>query len=652
MEWQVTPYTIPLAGAAIISVTLSIVAFRSRDQRTALPLTGVLLGAAIWCAAAGLRVSSTAEEAKILWRNVRFLGTTLLVPSIFLFAAEFTNREQWLTRPRLGLLGGMALLINLVVWTDPFHQLLRSGTSMTTDLGYVAMEITPGPLFWAEAVYHYVLLVVTTYWLANEFRRARRSNTGVYQSQAGLVLAATLVPWGANIVYLAGLTELDITPFGFVATGLLFAAGLFRYRLLDLVPIARGTVVQNMDSGVLVVDNEDQIVDLNPQAERIIGASEMQLVGRTVTTVFAEFPEIIRKFADARDTHDQVGIVRDGRKEHYDVEVSPLSDSLDREVGRVITFTDITDRVEREETLQARTEELERQNERLDEFASVVSHDLRNPLNVATSRLELARETGDGAHLEAALSALDRIDTLIDDVLTHARQCQSTGETATVPLSDLLENCRATAELGDATFALEGGLQCEADPEGVQQLLENLLRNAIDHGGDAVAIRVGATKSGDVFFVADEGSGIPPTSASRSSTRATPRPRGKPASAWRSSRRSPRPTAGRPTFGRARPAAPASRSAACNGRGRRRDPTAVEVVLIPRARRVSLAPRRRRCHESVSVPASLATNSPRPSIGRSGICSFSAGAAPGWTAVATPSRKRVRPRWTVRASAR
>jgi len=526
MEWQVTPYTIPLAGAAIISVTLSIVAFRSRDQRTALPLTGVLLGAAIWCAAAGLRVSSTAEEAKILWRNVRFLGTTLLVPSIFLFAAEFTNREQWLTRPRLGLLGGMALLINLVVWTDPFHQLLRSGTSMTTDLGYVAMEITPGPLFWAEAVYHYVLLVVTTYWLANEFRRARRSNTGVYQSQAGLVLAATLVPWGANIVYLAGLTELDITPFGFVATGLLFAAGLFRYRLLDLVPIARGTVVQNMDSGVLVVDNEDQIVDLNPQAERIIGASEMQLVGRTVTTVFAEFPEIIRKFADARDTHDQVGIVRDGRKEHYDVEVSPLSDSLDREVGRVITFTDITDRVEREETLQARTEELERQNERLDEFASVVSHDLRNPLNVSKGQLMLAREEIDSdtatEQFDLIDESLDRMEAIISDVLEMARQGRTVTDREEIDLDDLCMDAWANVDTEDATLDVVDTRTLGGDRQRLLRVFENLFRNsvehgstsnrtesgdAVDHGGETVALTVGTTDDG--FYVEDDGPGIP-----------------------------------------------------------------------------------------------------------------------------------------------
>jgi signal transduction histidine kinase len=173
------------------------------------------------------------------------------------------------------------------------------------------------------------------------------------------------------------------------------------------------------------------------------------------------------------------------------------------EAGRVVVLSDVTE-------AERHRRELERQNERLEGFANVVSHDLRNPLNVATSRFELARETGDGAHLEAAMSALDRMDTLIDDVLTHARQGQSIGETATVPLSDLLENCRATVELGDATLALEGDLQFEADPEGVQQLLENPLRNAIDHGGDAVAIRVGATEAGDGFFVADDGSGIPP----------------------------------------------------------------------------------------------------------------------------------------------
>jgi len=156
---------------------------------------------------------------------------------------------------------------------------------------------------------------------------------------------------------------------------------------------------------------------------------------------------------------------------------------------------------------RAREREIQRQNERLKQFASVVSHDLRNPLNVAQGRLALAREQYDSEDLDSAAQAVDRSLTLIDDLLTLAREGENVGDVEAVDLAETCESCWQTVETIDATLVIETDQKIRSDPGRLKQLLENLIRNAVEHGGGSVTITVGDLDNG--FYVADDGPGIP-----------------------------------------------------------------------------------------------------------------------------------------------
>ncbi|MFB6180015.1 MAG: PAS domain S-box protein [Halorientalis sp.] len=166
---------------------------------------------------------------------------------------------------------------------------------------------------------------------------------------------------------------------------------------------------------------------------------------------------------------------------------------------------DITDRKRRER-------ELERQNDQLEQFASIVTHDLRNPLNVAQSRLELAElacETDDlGEHIDVVDQQLVRMEELIEDVLAIARHGQQVEDTEPVDIGHLAESCWQTVETDDAALIVDTGRTVLVDTTRAQQLFENLFRNSIEHGGRDVTIRVGTLADG--FYVEDDGPGIDP----------------------------------------------------------------------------------------------------------------------------------------------
>jgi len=159
---------------------------------------------------------------------------------------------------------------------------------------------------------------------------------------------------------------------------------------------------------------------------------------------------------------------------------------------------------------------------RLEEFASVVSHDLRNPLSVAQGRLALAREArdADSDHLGDVAGALDRMDALIEDLLALARAGDAATDREAIELVAAAEAAWGTVETGSATLVIEADGVVSADRGRLRQLLENLFRNTVEHGstspssesredGDGVTVTVGDLSDRKGFYVADDGPGIP-----------------------------------------------------------------------------------------------------------------------------------------------
>ncbi len=149
-------------------------------------------------------------------------------------------------------------------------------------------------------------------------------------------------------------------------------------------------------------------------------------------------------------------------------------------------------------------QELRRQNERLERFANVVSHDLRNPLSVAQGHIEMI----DDENADVIERNLDRMETIIEDVLTLARQGESVEEAERVDLAALAADCWESVETNAATLSTDDEITVLADPSRCRQLLENLIRNSVEHISDDVSIRISSLPGG--FYFEDDGPGIDP----------------------------------------------------------------------------------------------------------------------------------------------
>jgi PAS domain S-box-containing protein len=277
-----------------------------------------------------------------------------------------------------------------------------------------------------------------------------------------------------------------------------------RERRLEETSSRLEALFENSPDMIDVLDADGTIRDVNQRFCAELGYDESEVLGRSIWEFDLKF--------DAEDVQTQLSgfSVHERRKfeglyERRDgstmpVEVHLLRLSLDGEDRFLAISRDITDRKEREQ-------ELERQNEQLEQFASVVSHDLRNPLTVARGRLELLREESDSEHVDAIDSAHQRMDTLIDDLLTLARDGASPASLVLLDLEPFVQTCWQNVDTKAATLRTEIDRSIRADESRLRQLFENLIRNAVEHGGDDVTVTVGELADG--FYVEDDGPGIP-----------------------------------------------------------------------------------------------------------------------------------------------
>jgi signal transduction histidine kinase len=441
----------------------------------------------------------------------------MLASGLFVvFVSQYTNvgyhRRPAVLAALAVQFGGFALL-----WlTNPLHGLFVSGVSLFgTPFVYAGME--RGVLYFVVLGINYALLTLSYYYIVDFLLTTRDdARWQVALLMLGAVSVGTLNT--LSIVEFMPLQGFNYGSYGALPFAVLTTVSIFRLGLLDIVPIARKTLVQTLTDPVVVVDEARRVADYNRAAVEL-WPDLTEHVGDPLAAACPDLADRLTFPEDEETRTDDISLPGRAGTRHFSVLVSPVQkEHRPVAVGYSILVRDVTE-------LEASRRELERQNERLDRVAATISHDLRNPLNVATGRLELLRtELDDDSdaelHAEKIEQAHDRMGEIIEEVLTLAREGRGIDEFAAVDIETAAREAWANVETdgGSLDVAVDG--EVWADRSSLLTVFENLFRNSMEHaspadgdgagrsdGGTTTTVRVGQVADG--FYVEDDGPGIP-----------------------------------------------------------------------------------------------------------------------------------------------
>ncbi|WP_178915097.1 histidine kinase N-terminal 7TM domain-containing protein [Natronomonas gomsonensis] len=481
------PFLIGYVAAMVVAGGLSGYCLYRRSGRVSRAFGLTMVAVFSWSVGALGRTAVSTEAAWYALTLVMYAGVVGSTALFFVFTVRYTGSKPRVTGRQLAGLFVVPALSLLLLATNPVHGLFFAGVERSTMAGTVVFETTAGPWFWVHSLYSYALLGGGTLLLVR-FAAGNRSH---YRRQALPLLFGVALPWGTNVAYVFGPVggfPVDPTPVGFALGGVFIAYAVFRARLTDLTPIARSSVVDAIDDAVFVLDDRRRLVDFNTAAASLLDADDP--VGEEISDLLPA------ALSDADG--DATPLDTSGTERWYRSREVPIEG-----IGSVLLVSDVTERMRRRRQLRE-------QNERLEEFTRVAAHDLRNPLNAITGYTELARETGEVSYLEQVDPATDRMETLVDDLLTLGEEGQVVEETEPVPVAEVAERAWANVETDDATLQAVDDGWILADETRLTNLLEKLFRNCVEHApgdDDSVTVRIGMLSDG--FFVADDGIGIP-----------------------------------------------------------------------------------------------------------------------------------------------
>ena len=338
-----------LSGAAL---ALTVYVWRRRATFGSTALAALCLFAAVWCLGYGLEVGSLTLSAKLFWAEVQFMCAALS-PALWLIGMVVcAYRSEWISRRQL--FGWMVLslvvpiIISIFAFTNELHRLIWIQVALPR-IVIAPLRTEPGVGFWLYVLYAFAMLMLATLWASLAVMRMP-----IFRRRAVLVvMGGVVLPWVGGALYLLGL---DLAaPLSYLLGGFMAGLGLYRIRLLNLVPIARDTVVENMPDGVLMLDATQRIIDCNPAAQQLLNLSSQEMLGRPIGEVLPANFDLIDQHAEDRPAQGELEL--HGRA--CELRVSPLSDRLGRLTGHLVILRDISERKRAAEELDRRTLDLQ-----------------------------------------------------------------------------------------------------------------------------------------------------------------------------------------------------------------------------------------------------------------------------------------------------
>jgi len=471
--------------------------------------------ATLWALAAAVGLLVENRQLSLLLVYLRTALSYLTVVFFVRFGTRYSGRSTSPRRPvNALLLAGLALgFVGLL--TQPWLGLHFDVLIYHTD-PFPYYETGFGPLWSVAITSAYGGILVVVYYLVELLLTSQHRSSRplvVYSVGVALALVPSILTTTRGVPTLPGY---DHTVFGLCIVSIAFFGGAW-LGMAKIAPISRNRLLATTEDGLVVVDDSGQVADYNPEAAAFFTGNPKNRIGRPLTEVAPVLAGALRAddadvqaggdaAADEPADDQTVEFTHrvDGDDRRFSMVISPVTD-MDVRRGQALLLRDVT-------TRYAQRSELRRQNEQLDEFATSVSHYLRNPLQVASGQAELARRQLSDEHsaeehrFDDLDRSLERMETIITDLRTLAEQGKSVESTAVVNFGDAVKEATTHVRTDGATVTVARDGTIRADNGRLLSILENLVGNSVEHAGPDVRITFRLTDDG--FVVSDDGPGI------------------------------------------------------------------------------------------------------------------------------------------------
>ncbi|MFP9190263.1 histidine kinase N-terminal 7TM domain-containing protein [Natronosalvus vescus] len=440
---------VQLFGAAI-GIWLAVFAYRRREQPGIIWLVVVLVGDVVWMITAGLNYATTSFTVSATLLQIRYVGITIIPVALLFFALEYTGYDEWLTPGRRVLISLPALGALLLALTDDLHGRFYANVTAASTPQHVAYEYGLIAVPWIA--YAFVLSVVAV----GAFVRYAVVADHVYRWQAITLAGAISIGIVADVLFFLPVPPngFAITPLGILLTSAIAVGIIVRYDFVRLIPatreLGRKELIERMELGMVVVDADGRVVDVNPSAARILGREPVALLGE-------QAPDVLPS-TDGSTVAEHTFTI-DG----VDRDVEIRTSRVGTESGSTLI------------TLQE-----------LEDFTGMISHDLQGPLMEIRGSADLAINTGDIEHVDQVLGAANRIDELVTDLVQLAHTGRQLEAQSPVDLGELANRAWMHVWTPNADLSVETHQTIIGDPDRIRQLLENVFRNSVEHGASEV----------------------------------------------------------------------------------------------------------------------------------------------------------------------
>ncbi len=342
---SVTPYAAVLWTSSAISLVVAAAALRRRSpSRGGGAFALMMCTVVFWTLTSGFGVAVEDMSSKVLFGKLAFICAACVVPLFLVFAIQHRGGGSLRSSPRMALLWVIPVATIILSATNERHRLVWSSQVLSITAGGSVIVTSYGPWYWVSIVFFAAVDLLGAVILVRAVLPAQK----LFRLQTMVLLIALAVPWVGEALSDAFniLPGLDMAAVGCAVSGALLIIGLSRFRLLDIMPIARAHLVERMGDGLLVLDGRNRIVDANPAARQIFDIGPAAL-GRPVEEVSMLLGGLLPQAAGTEEFKAEGEFSRDPQR-HFDLHISALSDPAGKLEGRLVVLRDMTDRKQAE----------------------------------------------------------------------------------------------------------------------------------------------------------------------------------------------------------------------------------------------------------------------------------------------------------------